>query len=163
MRSVVICLNGVLRPTTHSDGIDPIGRQLYEALTKQFRVVILDETHAADTEHWLGVHSISGYARAYTPPVDFAPRTVAEGRLRMLAAIRNSDGADLVIEPDPTCAAEEIRAGYTVMLYASPQYLMDIWHPDSPKEPRPWDEIVNELDRQKKAKALDTRLKEIDD
>lgn len=158
-----MCLNGVLRPLTHTDGVDATGRQLYQALVQQFRVVLLDDIGAKDTDHWLGVHGITGYAKAYTPPADFAPRTVAEGRLRLLAAIRASDGADLVIEPDPTCAAEEIRGGYSVMLYASPQYLLDRWHPDHSKTPRAWDDIVNELDRQHTAKALDTRLKETDD
>ena len=163
MRCVVVILDGVLRPATHPDGVDPVGRQLYEALRQQFRVVLLDQAAAVDAEHWLGVHSIAGYARAYTPPADFAPQTVAEGRLRLLAAIRNADGADLVIEPDPECAAEEIRAGYTVMLYASPQYLLDIWHPDHPREPRAWDAIVDEIERQHTAKSLDARLKETDD
>jgi hypothetical protein len=72
-------------------------------------------------------------------------------------------GVDLVVEPDPTCAAEEIRAGYNVMFYASPQYLMDRWHPDAKKEPRPWDDIVKEVDRQRSAKARDNRLKDLDD
>lgn len=163
MRSVVICINGVLRPTTNPDGIDPIGRQIYLALRDKLRVILLDDATATKTQHWLDVHGLVGHSRAYTPPADFAPRTVADGRLRLLAAIRNTDGADLVIESDPTCAAEEIRAGYTVMLYASPQYLMDIWHPDAAKEPKPWDAIVEEIEGQREAKARDTRLKDVDD
>lgn len=163
MRSVVICINGVLRPTGNQDSVDPIGRQLYESLKSKFRVILLDDATAAVAQHWLDVHEFVGHIRAYTPPVDFAPRTVAEGRLRILAAIRNSQGADLVIEPDPACAAEEIRAGYNVLLYASPQYLMDIWHPDARNEPRAWDDIVNEISRQEVAKAHDTRLKVTDD
>lgn len=157
MKTAVIILEA-LRPAAR-DGIDPLAQQLYETLKGHFRVVLLDTAAASDTQHWLSIHDITGYVRAYTPPADFAPRTVAEGRLRLLAAIRNVDSADLVIEVDPLCAAEEIRAGYTVMLYASPQYLLDIWHPDHPKEPRPWDEIVGEIERQRQAKADDVRLK----
>ncbi|MFE9834096.1 hypothetical protein ACFYP4_02935 [Streptomyces sp. NPDC005551] len=163
MRTVVMNLSGVLRPAAHPDGVDDIGRAIYQSLVQKFRVVLLDTDARADTEHWLGVHGISGYVRAYTPPADFAPRTVAEGRLRLLAAIRASDGADLVIESDPVCAAEEIRAGYTVMLYGKPEYALDIWDPDHPKEARPWDTIVDEIERQRTMKALDSRLKETDD
>lgn len=163
MRSVVIVINGVLRPSNRPDSVDPIGRQLYESLKSRFRVILLDDASAPETQHWLDVHGFVGHVGAYTPPVDFAPRTVAEGRLRMLAAIRNAQGADLVIEPHPTCAAEEISSGYVVMLYASPKYLMDIWHPEHSYEPRAWDDIVDEIERQENAKAKDTRLKDLDD
>lgn len=162
MRTAVIVLEA-MRPATGTDGIDPLARQLYEALQANFRIVLLDTAAAPDTQHWLGVHDITGFVRAYTPPADFAPRTVAEGRLRLLAAVRHVDSADLVIEVDPECAAEEIRAGYNVLLYASPQYLMDIWHPDHQREPRPWDEIVGEIERQRQAKADDIRIKDASD
>lgn len=163
MQSVVICINGVLRPSRNVNSVDPIGQRLYKSLSSAFRVILLADGDIRTTEHWLDLHEFSSHLRAYTPPVDFAPRTVAEGRLRMLAAIRSSQGADLVIEPDPACAAEEIRAGYSVMLYASPQYMLDIWHPDHDHEPRAWDSIVDELTRQETAKALDARLKNLDD
>lgn len=161
MKAVVISINGVLRPVHNQDSVDFVGRELYESLKNRFRVMLLDDRSAPATQHWLDVHEFIGHIGAYTPPADFAPRTVAEGRLRMLAAIRNVQGADLVIEPDPACAAEEIRAGYNVLLYAAPQYLMDIWHPDAPHEPRAWDDIVDEISRQETAKAADTRLKGI--
>lgn len=163
MRSVIICINGVLRPSGKPDSVDPIGRLIFESLKSQFRVSLLDDATATKTQHWLDVHGFVGHVRAYTPPRDFAPRTVAEGRLRMLGSIRNAQGADFVIESDPTCAAEEIRAGYNVMLYASPQYLMDIWHPDREPGPRAWDDIVTEINRQQIAKAIDNRLKDSDD
>lgn len=163
MQSVVICINGVLRPTTRPDSVDMVGRYLYEALKSRFRLILLDDATAAETQHWLDVHGFVGHVRAYTPPADFAPKTVAEGRLRMLGAIRNAQGADLVLECDPTCAAEEIRAGYTVMLYSPPRYLMDIWHPDHQGGPRAWDSIVDEIARQETARAGDHRLKGRDD
>lgn len=163
MNSAIICINGVLRPATRPDSVDRIGRQLYESLKAKFRLILLDDASAFGTAHWLDTHGFLGHVGAYTPPKDFEPRTVAEGRLRMLAAIRNTQGADLVIEPDPACAAEEIRDGYNVMLYAAPQYLMDIWHPDASREPRAWDAIVDEIDRQADAKARDTRLRDIND
>lgn len=163
MRTAVIVLNGTLRPETNSDGIDRTLRPLYEALKEQMKVVLLDDGSHRDVDHWLNVHGISGYARAYTPPADFAPRTVAEGRLQMLGTIRNRDGCDLVIESDPICAREELRAGYTVMLYSKPQYLMDIWHPEAKREPRPWDEIVDDIERQRATKARDHRLKQEED
>lgn len=163
MKSVVICINGVLRPATNPDSVDLIGRQLYESFKAAFRVILLDDATTSATQHWLDVHGFIGHVRAYTPPVDFAPKTVAEGRLRMLAAIRNAQGADLVLEPDPECAADEIRAGYNVLLYAAPQYMLDLWHPDHNYEPKPWDAIVAEVDRQQTAKAADTRLKDKDD
>lgn len=163
MRTVVICINGVLRPAGRPDGVDSLGRQLYESLKQRFRVILLDDGEASATQHWLDVHGFIGHARAYTPPVNFAPRTVADGRLRLLAAVRSTDGADLVVEPDPACAADEIRAGYNVLLYSSPQYLLDIWHPDAVKEPRAWDRIVEEIEGQRAAKAADTRLKDVDD
>lgn len=163
MRSVVICINGVLRPAARPDSLDPMGRHLYESLKSGFRVLLLDDGASPDTKHWLDVHSFIGHIGSYTPPKDFAPRTVAEGRLRMLAALRASQGADLVIESDPSCAAEEIRAGYNVMLYAAPQYMLDIWHPDHARIPRAWDSIVDELDRQQNAKATDVRLNDLTD
>jgi hypothetical protein len=163
MRTAIIVIDGVLRPTAHPDGIDPIGKALYTALRDQFRVVLLDEATEKETQHWLGVHGITGYVKAYRPTVGTISAEDSETRLRMLAAIRAADGADLVIESDPTCAAEEVRAGYTVMLYGKPEYALDIWDPTNPREPRPWGEIVGELDRQRKLKAADTRLKELDD
>lgn len=163
MKCAVVCLNGFLRPSSNRDGIDPVAQDIYVSLKSRYRVVLLDETADRDTEHWLGVYGITGFTRAYTPPADFAPETVTDGRLRMLAAIRNADGADLVVEADPACAAAEIRAGYNVLLYASPHYLLDIWDPEHGDAPRPWDDIVSEIDRQRAAKAADTRLNTPDD
>jgi hypothetical protein len=160
MRTAVIVIDGILRPTTHPDGVDAIGKALFVALRDQFRVVLLDSVSDKETQHWLGVHGITGYAKLYRPTLAVIQADDAETRLRLLASIRAADGADLVIESDPTYAAEEVRAGYTVMLYGKPEYALDIWDPTNPREPRPWEDIVGELDRQRTLKATDTRLKE---
>ncbi|MFI0265701.1 hypothetical protein [Streptomyces luteogriseus] len=163
MQTAVIVIDGILRPIAHPDGIDPIGKAIYVGLREHFRVVLLDAAEPKHTDHWLGVHGITGYVKAYRPAEAHIAADDAETRLRLLASIRAADGADLIIESDPTCAAEEVRAGYTVMLYGKPEYALDIWDPTNPREPRPWGDIVNELDRQRALKAADTRLKEIDD
>jgi hypothetical protein len=160
MQTAVIVIDGILRPIAHPDGVDPIGKALYFALRDQFRVVLLDEASDKETQHWLGIHGITGYVKAYRPTPEIVGADDAETRLRVLSSIRSADGADLVIESDPTFAAEEVRAGYTVMLYGKPEYALDIWDPTNPREPRPWDQIVGELERQRTLKAADTRLKE---
>lgn len=163
MRTAVIVIDGVLRPTINSDGIDPIGRELFYSLKQGFRIVLLDDSDHKDTEHWLGVYGLTGWVRLVRGSYLMHTMPAPDRRLLLLSRIRNSDGADFVVESDAASATKEIESGYTVMFYARPEYMLDIWDPSRTKEPRPWDQVVGEIDRQRAAKSRDIRLKEQDD
>lgn len=154
MQTVVMVVEGIIR---EQDSEAPIaeGITLYRGLAESARLYLLSATWTArELARWLFSHAIEqrhiGFQAALT--------SSAADRLNALSLIATWSPA-LVLEHDPACALELIRAGYPTMLFAQPAYRAAQWRPDFAGGPTPWDAIAEEMQRQADLRYTDERLK----
>lgn len=154
MLTVVLIVEGVLR-LSGSDGRISEGVTLYRSLAAASRLYLVShEWGRDDIDRWLFHGGLAGHIG-----YQWAPSYSPDDRINALSKISSWSPA-LVIEPDPECAALELRHGYPVCLFARPTYGELRWRPDAPTGPQPWDDVVTELKRQEELRRTDPRMRE---
>lgn len=135
-------LEGLLRAPGGEAHYDT-GWSLYQALAKNTRLYLLSHTWSeADSRMWLAKRQLRGHIN-YIHQTDPGPA----GRLDALERAR-SWHIGLVLEPDPTCAAAELQAGWNTAVVTHAAYTQPSWRPDYDRSPRPWDDLTNAIERQ---------------
>ncbi|MET9120022.1 hypothetical protein [Streptomyces sp. NPDC004528] len=155
--NVIMAIDGVLK-RPESDGIIPSGQLLYHGLaaTHTIHLVDTDDTFNRSkvvAESWLRSHGLNKHIRLLKP-------TTSEPRnpyVRQVRGLRADLPVDLVVIADPGAAADLLADGYTVSLFSHPRYTRPQWQPGYSGEPRPWDDLVAEIDSQDQHYASDAR------
>lgn len=154
--NVVMAVSGVLK-RPEGDAVIPAGQHLYHGLADTHVLHLFDEQDAFNAsrpaaKHWLRTNGFTKHIRLVKPTTP-DPGGVVGG----LATLRKDLHVDLVIVGDPATAAMLLAAGYTTVLVTHPRYSRPQWKPDYCGEPRPWDDLVAEIESQDQHYASDTR------
>jgi len=84
-------------------------------------------------------------------------------RLEQAAALRaNGSDLGLVVSADPGTVLLVTEMGVPSLLFTNPSYRWSEYRPDKKRLPKPWEEIDQEVIRQKELKAKDPRLSDIE-
>jgi len=140
--TALISLDGVLRTEVG----DPIheGLKLFRVLITSYRTVLATDGTKEEAEHWLRSNLVSGYA-------DILDNTLAyEGmdlRYRQLTIQRNLGKVELFVDSDVDRCAKAYANGVTTLMFSSPRFVR------RKREVKPWDELKDELQKQKELKA----------
>lgn len=154
MLSAVMVVEGVLR-TPDGEGHFDIGWGLYQALAKNSRLYLLSHTWTEqDSALWLAKRNLTGHLGFL-----HQPEPGPAGRLEALERVR-SWRISLVIEPDPSCAAAELAAGWNTSLVTHAAYTQPRWRPDYDGVPRPWDQLSEAIEHQTALRMSDPRTRE---
>lgn len=154
MLSAVMVVEGVLR-TPVGEGHFDIGWGLYQALAKNSRLYLLSHTWTEqESTLWLAKRSLTGH-------ISFLhqPEPGPAGRLEALERVR-SWRISLVIDPDPSCAAAELAAGWNTSLVTHAAYTQPRWRPDYDGAPRPWAQLAEAIEHQTALRMTDPRTRE---
>ena len=150
-------------------GFHPVvdGIRLARALRASYQLVLATtQADAASVEFWLKINgmgkpsfheSLSYKEERWT---DLADEDLLE---RQAAALRSS-GADLnlVISSDPQAVLQVSAAGFPCLFFVNPTYRWAAYRPDNKRLPKPWQDIDDEIVRQREMKATDPRLNEME-
>lgn len=152
--AAVMVVEGILRTPT-GEGHYDTGWSLYQALAKNSRLYLL--SHSWTEEQcalWLAKRHLHGH-------INYLHQAVPgpAGRLEALDRLR-SWRIGLVLEPDPSCAAAELWAGWNTALITHAAYTQPQWRPDYDASPRPWDDLSEAIERQTALRLTDPRTQE---
>lgn len=146
MATALVVVDGVLRD--HTGRPIPEGVRLYAALTEGYRVVVAVEDEAAD-EHWLTMHGLTGYQEMVSDsPLSKRGGSIRIGQVEHLLG-RGQDVA-LVVDADPSNVAKVLARGITAALFSHPKFTRPEFRPDHDGGMRPWDDIVAEIETQRR-------------
>ncbi|AZM47753.1 hypothetical protein DMB38_19960 [Streptomyces sp. WAC 06738] len=142
MLAAVMVVEGILR-TPEGEGHYDTGWSLYQALAKNTRLYLLSAVWTEEQSRlWLAKRELRGHINYIHQPA-----AGPAGRLEALERLR-SWRVGLVLEPDPTCAAAELDAGWNTAVITHAAYSQPQWRPDYPGTPRPWDDLTEAVERQ---------------
>lgn len=151
---VAITLEGVLRAPV-GGGPVPEGLELYRALVTTHRVaVVLDDLDREGAALWLKKEGMADYVALHPQRLvdhdmlGFERGTSLPARVSQYRRLR-AQGDLMVIDPDPLAIAGALQMGITGLLFAQPKIARPEFRPDYEREPRPWNELVAEVEYQR--------------
>lgn len=152
---VAITLEGVLRAPL-GGGPVPEGVELYHALISTHRVaVVLDDVDRDGAALWLKKEGLQDYVALHPQRLvdrdmlGFERGTNLPPRCSQYRRLRAQGGLTLVVDPDPLAIKGAMEMGITGMLFAHPKIARPEFRPDHDRQPRPWDEMVAEVEYQR--------------
>lgn len=132
---------------------DPEGVKLWLMLHDQtlgrLAVVVDGDPKRDHLEHWLTVNGIKAAMYEILDTDDPVVKADKVHRISMAAG-----RSDWYIDVDPLTVVETLRLGIPSLLVANPYVVRPEWMES--KGPRPWDQVVSEIERQKLIKANKT-------
>lgn len=140
--TAIIALDGVLRTET-GDPI-PEGMKLFRTLVENYRMVISADSDLDDADHFLKTNFVFGISKIYSSADSYVG---TELRIRHLELARASGPVEMLIDSDAGVCAAALKLGIPVILFATPKYLR------TTKPVRPWQDLTNEVERQRKQLA----------
>ena len=161
MSSVAIAVEGVIRKFVGGAPI-PQGVMLYYALATRAKVVLLTgEREGEGLDWWLKTEGLNEHVKVFYSDIVLADLSDGGERLAQLSAARQLRyDVDLVIEPDPLVSAQLLVAGYNTLTFTHAEYSVPAWRPDTKVEIRPWDQLVEQVERESYLRATDPRKEE---
>jgi hypothetical protein len=167
VNTAFIAVEGVLGEHSTLHGFAPIpdGIKLATALRSLYRLVLgTSQPRAEAVEQWLTINGLvtpSFYGQLLHrqgPLMDAEGPDLYSGYASLLRA----GGADvgLVVASDPETILRATELGFPCLLFVNPAYRWSEYRPDRKRLPRPWQDIEDEVVRQKELKATDSRLHE---
>jgi hypothetical protein len=168
--TVLIAVEGVLGEHSNVHGFHPIGNGIRIARSMRSEFVIAFSTLQADpatVEFWLRMNGMSQPSfynellyreRQWTDVEDDA--LIAQHAQSLRAA-----GADLatVISGSPQGILAVTELGFPSLFFVNPAYRWAEYRPDRQRLPRSWQDIDDEMTRQRELKATDPRLNEMEE
>lgn len=153
---VAIAVDGVLRQPNDSSVIIA-GLLIYKSLVKDHRVSLIFDTSTREkTQYWLLMNGMTDHVgEIYWETHD--PEDTVARRLKQVARLRVDGPLSAVYESNTEVAAKLLEAGIPTFLFLHPQFTHPEFRPDHQPEPTPWSEMVEEMRRQREAKAQDIR------
>lgn len=158
MRTAFVALR-VLRSEV-KESPSPVGSLLYYALAEHCRIVLTADDNASAKlvdEHWLSVYGFSAHQLvSYSSEYE----NIKPSRFRQIRRLQNSGfgGEILAVETNPEIVEELLYNGIPAMLVVEPEYFSPQYRPDYSSDRKSWDQLVEEIDRQKILKANDARV-----
>lgn len=145
MSEALIAVNGVLRDEKRR--VIPEGRRLVAALGEVYRVVLaLDDNEVEAFNIWAKMENIVGHQEVMPADVAGSLRGYDE-RVSQVTHLKGRGAhVALVVDSSPERIAEVIKHGVVGLLYADVGTTRPEWLPDWDDKPRPWDEIVREIE-----------------
>jgi hypothetical protein len=167
MSTALIYIEGVLGEHSVLSGFYPVpdGVKLAHALRSGYQLIFgtvgLDQDA---TEHWLMVNGItrpSFYSRLLVRDPEWADLSDSALRAEQASYLRR-EGHDLglVVSDDPHTILKVTEQGIPALLFTNPSYRWAEYRPDKKRLPRSWEQIDEEITRQRELKATDPRLHE---
>lgn len=152
---VAITLEGVLRAPV---GGGPVmdGVELYRALISTCRVaVVLDDMDRDGAALWLKKEGLVNYVALHPQRLvdremlGFDHGTRLPPRVSQYRRLRAQGDLTAVIDPDPLAITGALKMGITGLLFAHPKVARPEFRHDHDISPRPWDELVAEVEYQR--------------
>jgi len=161
--SVAISVEGVLsRPFSASPV--PLGIALYHSLKENFNILLYSDQDRNTLDHWLSVEALNIQVATEYNESSRQWLTDPERKLTQLNSLRQRGyKIDLVLEPNPEAAALMLINGFNILNFIHSQYAMPQWRPDFTGTGRSWDILSGMADRMAELKALDKRLKDLNE
>ena len=143
----VITIEGILK-ADNQDGIIGEGTRLYYALSEHYRIILTsEEGDPRKLEHWLKSNGFNEHSQVL----------IGEA-VPILNKLRSGGTAlSLFLSPNPDTIRRAMQAGIASILFLHPRYSHPSFRPDWDGLPRPWDELVDEVEKQNIMKAEDKR------
>jgi hypothetical protein len=137
--TAAIAIDGVLRKPGLNTPIRE-GIKLYLTLAATYDIVLVSDQEQDDSlQYWLSLNGVNKHVGR----ILWSDRG---GRLDQLRSLRRTGGlVDLVVEPDPACAAELYQDGFTVLVFLSPQYARPEWRPDAEDGIPSWEDLMERV------------------
>lgn len=157
--TAVIQVDGILRKPGYGHVLDT-GRRLYHGLAATYNVVLVShESDKAHLKEWLAVEGFDKHAHIeWLPSEGVTPNYWHETVNRLKA--RYGYPVEYAVITDPRVAARLLGYGYNVLLVANAAYAVPEWHPDTKPGVRAWQELTQEIDRQRQLRAADKRMED---
>lgn len=170
MTTALITIDGVLGEYSSIQGFYPIpeGVRLAHALRSGYRL-ILGTTQADDTsvEHWLLINGMTrpnfyeDLLHRRAPFTDVDDVTLQAHYARQLRSAGNDVG--LVVSGNPDVILKVTEMGFPSLMFVNPGYRWGEYRPDKKRLPKPWQDIDDEVTRQRELRATDPRLVEMEE
>jgi len=167
--TALICVEGVLGESSALNGFYPLpdGVKLAHALQMGYRLVLGTTRSDVDAvEHWLLVNGITRpafYSELLYRQSKWTDLSDASlGAEFALELRRIGFDLGLVVSADPGMILLVTELGVPALLFTNPSYRWAEYRPDKKRLPRPWEEIDEEVVRQKELRAKDPRLTDIE-
>lgn len=158
MRTAFIALS-VLRSDVKQTP-SPIGTLLYHSLAENCRIVITADDNASAIlvdNHWLDVYGFTTHVYlSYSSEYENIPFS----RVRQIHRLKQSgfSGECIAVETNPERVEELLYNGIPSLLVVEPEYFSPQYRPDYEGGRKSWDELVEEVEKQRIFKAHDTRM-----
>jgi hypothetical protein len=169
MSTALIAVEGVLGEHSVLHGFHPIvdGIRLARALRSGYQIVLATTQVDVDSvEFWL---KINGMGRpSFYESLSYREAVWTDLREEDLLARQalqlRSNGVDLnlVVASDPTAVLGITAAGFPALFFVNPTYRWAEYRPDNKRLPKPWQDIDDEMIRQRELKETDPRLNEME-
>lgn len=156
--TAVITLEGVMQKTVSYSPI-PVGISLYHALASIFNVVLVSDGEQKVVDEWLDLEGLNKHGTTIYSDFILDQKSVQERRLEQIKGLHSRGFAvTLVVEPAPIVASILLAAGYNVLNFLHSSYALPQWRPDYERQQKPWNKIVEEVDKQAALRAIDERM-----
>jgi hypothetical protein len=170
MTTALITIEGVLGEHSTIHGFHPIpeGVRLAHALRSGYRLILgTTQADEASVEHWLLINGMTRpnfyedlmYRRV--PFTDVEDATLQAHYARQLRAAGGDVG--LVVAADPEIVLRATEMGFPTLFFVNPGYRWGEYRPDRKRLPRAWQDIDDEMVRQRELRATDPRLNEMEE
>lgn len=163
--TVIITVEGVIQKMVTTAPI-PAGVGLYRSLGQTHNIVLISEyAKKPELENWLVTENLQSHSKVvYNDDPELKGMSAWSRRIRQVNKIaRTGHDIHFVIDPDPAVAKELIEGGHDTLLCSYHSYAYPEWLPDAELTVRPWDEMVAAVNLRSRTRALDERLKEINE
>lgn len=152
----IICLEGVLVEGTDLKASPPTktGRGIHEAFKSQYQILLLstDPSHEL-ARAWLKREYISGFGTVFCRPENtiLSPVDWKVSKIREMQA--EGWPVMLFVDADPTAIRAALLEGVPTALITTPRYSRPEWRPDSERNIKPWDSLVDTIEEENLLKA----------
>lgn len=157
MSIALLAIDGVLRDAGGLPLRD--GVVLYESLCLSYRVVLASSNPERD-DLWLRAEGLRSHQEVVGIPPAFLRGTTGLRRAQAEALLGSGGAVSLVVDADPQVVLEATERGLVSVLYVHPKFSRPEWRPDRDQTPRPWDDLVAEIERQS---ALASTIKPVNE
>lgn len=162
--TVVIQVEGILRKPVTGLTLDS-GKRLYHSLASMYNIVLV--TEETNREHMSGLLAMEGFDKhAHVIYGDFLGEVYGEEAFQpwwLVVALQLTNRFGYNIEyfvlSEPYGAKLLIDGGYSTIVVTNAEYALPDWLPGNSLKPRPWDDYEEAIDRQRRARQSDDRMK----
>lgn len=140
------------------------GIALYQTLKENFNIVLYSDQEKKTLDYWLSVEALNIHSAVEYNDEKHHWLDEPSRKLHQVNSLRHRGfKIEVVIEPDPGSSALLLNNGYNVLTYSHAQYALPQWRPDFTGNDRRWETLEAAANTSAELRALDTRLKKLDE